>query len=214
MLCMAAISGIVSGPLAYASTSMEGVLGLHGWQYLFILEGAPTVVLALFGFYLIFDNVDDVQWLTAEQKAVQRARMQEVMEENSKDPITWKTIRTVLLDYKTWLFSTVFMLTSINLTSLNVFGPVLIDGMKTSYAYIYLYEKRSLIVNVNCRIWFLSITSAIAHHTPLCRCCCGCPHLWTCRRPAKKPTHSSCILGIKCCSHWIFNAPATTRSMV
>lgn len=130
MLCMAAIAGIVSGPLAYASTSMEGVLGLHGWQYLFIFEGAPTVLLSLLAFYLIFDNVDDVNWLTAEQKAVQRARMLEVMEENSKDPITWKTIRIVLLDYKTWLFSAVFMLTSINLTSLNVFGPVLIDGMK------------------------------------------------------------------------------------
>ncbi|CDS03345.1 hypothetical protein LRAMOSA00747 [Lichtheimia ramosa] len=128
MLCMAAIAGIVSGPLAYASTSMEGVLGLHGWQYLFIFEGAPTVLLSLLAFYLIFDNVDDVNWLTAEQKAVQRARMLEVMEENSKDPITWKTIRIVLLDYKTWLFSAVFMLTSINLTSLNVFGPVLIDG--------------------------------------------------------------------------------------
>ncbi|KAI9320623.1 major facilitator superfamily domain-containing protein [Dichotomocladium elegans] len=130
LLCMAAISGIASGPLAFLATSMDGLHGLRGWQYLFIIEGAPTVFLAVLGFLILFDSVEEVSWLTPEQKEVQRLRMLEVVDEagTHSKPITLDTIKLAVMDRKTWLFASVFMLSSINVTSITVFSPVLIDG--------------------------------------------------------------------------------------
>ncbi|KAI9498837.1 major facilitator superfamily domain-containing protein [Zychaea mexicana] len=76
LLCMSAMSGILSGPLAYGTSFLEGRNNMHGWQYLFILEGVPTIALSVVSYLLLFDNVDEVKWLTPAQKQLQHCRMQ------------------------------------------------------------------------------------------------------------------------------------------
>ncbi|KAI8379268.1 major facilitator superfamily domain-containing protein [Radiomyces spectabilis] len=127
LLTMATLSGIVSGPIAFGATLLEGKLGLHGWQYLFIFEGAPTVLLSIVSFFTLFDNIEDVKWLSNTQKALQQQRMQSL---NSDDhgPITRTTFVIAITDWKTWCFSIVYLLNAINMTSMSVFTPTLIDG--------------------------------------------------------------------------------------
>ncbi|KAI8149048.1 major facilitator superfamily domain-containing protein [Fennellomyces sp. T-0311] len=132
LLFMAALAGIVSGPIGYVATGMGGKLGLYGWQYLFIFEGAPTVLLALLSFWVLFDNVNDVRWLTQEQKELQERRMMPHTMVTSQESVTWCTMRTVLSDKKTWLFSALFFLVSINVTSIGVFLPIIINGFNFS----------------------------------------------------------------------------------
>ena len=43
-----ALSQVIGGPLAAALLLLDGKLGLHGWQWLFICEGIPTVIFAVF----------------------------------------------------------------------------------------------------------------------------------------------------------------------
>lgn len=42
-----ALSQVIGGPLAAALLLLDGTFGLHGWQWLFICEGIPTVLFAL-----------------------------------------------------------------------------------------------------------------------------------------------------------------------
>ena len=48
--------------------SMQGVGGLKGWQWLFVLEGAPSVVLGIAILALLKNNPRDVSWLTDDEK--------------------------------------------------------------------------------------------------------------------------------------------------
>jgi len=41
-----AIAGVIGGPLSSAPLLLDGVGGLQGWQFLFIFEGLPAVILA------------------------------------------------------------------------------------------------------------------------------------------------------------------------
>ncbi|KAI8089247.1 major facilitator superfamily domain-containing protein [Halteromyces radiatus] len=127
LLTMSSLSGIVSGPLAYASSFLEGRLGLHGWQYLFILEGVPTVLLSFLSFFYLFDNIDRVTWLTEEQKTLQHMRMAE-SSPPSVTPITLKTFILAFSDWKLYMFSLVYCLNSICMTSLSIFLPTIIKG--------------------------------------------------------------------------------------
>jgi ACS family tartrate transporter-like MFS transporter len=63
------VAFVIGGPLSAMILQMEGVGGLHGWQWLFILEGVPACVLALFVYRLLPDRPAEAPWLSPEEKA-------------------------------------------------------------------------------------------------------------------------------------------------
>lgn len=58
------LSSVVSGPLSVSMLKMDGWLGLHGWQWLFILQGLPACVLGLLCLKLLTDTPDKAAWLS------------------------------------------------------------------------------------------------------------------------------------------------------
>lgn len=68
-----AISSVVAGPLCGAILKyMNGWQGLHGWQWLFIVEGIPAALLGIAAFFYLQDKPEDAHWLTAEEKQLLR----------------------------------------------------------------------------------------------------------------------------------------------
>ncbi len=65
------ISGVIGGPLSgwMLDHFSAGQGGLAGWQWLFLLQGAPTIVLGVAVFALLEDRIDDARWLSADEKA-------------------------------------------------------------------------------------------------------------------------------------------------
>lgn len=125
LLCMSSVSGIVSGPIAYGTSFLEGQRGLHGWQYLFILEGVPTICLSVVSYFCLFDDIKTVSWLTDTQKALHREYTNAPNEEVA---LSMRIFLKAILDWKTFFFSITYFLTVINLTSYQVFTPTIIDG--------------------------------------------------------------------------------------
>jgi len=68
---------IVGGPLASFILQMDGALGLHGWQWLFLIEGAPAIVLALVLVRIVPNTPAEASWLSAEEKTLIAARLGE-----------------------------------------------------------------------------------------------------------------------------------------
>jgi D-galactonate transporter len=69
-LFMAAIpiSGVIGSPLSGWLLGLEGTLGLHGWQWLFILEGLPPVILSVVVWRYLTDRPSQASWLTASER--------------------------------------------------------------------------------------------------------------------------------------------------
>ncbi|HZS62812.1 MAG TPA: MFS transporter [Gemmatimonadaceae bacterium] len=63
------LSAVVGGPLSGALLSLNGRLGLAGWQWLFLIEGAPAVLLGFAVFARLDDRPDDATWLLPEERA-------------------------------------------------------------------------------------------------------------------------------------------------
>ncbi|MBC3480880.1 MFS transporter [Pseudomonas capeferrum] len=59
------VANILSGPLGGALLEMDGVLGWHGWQWLFVLEGLPAVALAYVVWKKLPDGPASAPWLSA-----------------------------------------------------------------------------------------------------------------------------------------------------
>lgn len=63
------LSGIIGGPLSgYIMTSMSGFSGLAGWQWMFILEGIPAVILGIICLFYLDNGIESTEWLTDQEK--------------------------------------------------------------------------------------------------------------------------------------------------
>ncbi|MGJ7567077.1 MFS transporter [Variovorax sp. GB1R11] len=71
-----AISGVIGGPLAgWIMTRFAGMNGWAGWQWLFLLEGLPTIVLGLVVLLLLDNRIEDAKWLSHDEKRLLRANV-------------------------------------------------------------------------------------------------------------------------------------------
>src|SRR5207245_2557053 len=62
------VAGLIGSPIAGAILYMDGMLGLGGWQWIFILEAAPAVLLGLAAYAWLTDRPEHAGWLAPEQR--------------------------------------------------------------------------------------------------------------------------------------------------
>jgi ACS family tartrate transporter-like MFS transporter len=62
------ISVVIGAPLSTALLGLQGYLGLHGWQWLFLLEGAPAIVLGIATLWVLTDAPSQANWLAADER--------------------------------------------------------------------------------------------------------------------------------------------------
>jgi ACS family tartrate transporter-like MFS transporter len=70
-----AFSGVAGGPLGANLLKLNGVLGLAGWQWIFLVEGIPAMLLAIYGFATLCNRPIEAMWLTAEQRTWLQQRL-------------------------------------------------------------------------------------------------------------------------------------------
>jgi ACS family tartrate transporter-like MFS transporter len=69
------MSSVVAGPVSGLLLQMDGVAGLSGWKWLFLLEGLPVVILGLAMLYVLADRPEDAKWLSEEERGIVRERI-------------------------------------------------------------------------------------------------------------------------------------------
>lgn len=73
----AVLAGILGSPLSGAILDLHGKGGLAGWQWLFLLEGIPAVVMGLVVLFALPDRPSKVRWLSADEKTWIQSRLDE-----------------------------------------------------------------------------------------------------------------------------------------
>ncbi|CBF84254.1 hypothetical protein AN2663.2 [Aspergillus nidulans FGSC A4] len=85
-------------------SSMDGMQGLSGWRWLFIIDGLITIPIAIYGFIVFPDTptTTKARYLTAEEKALAIARIPE--SGTVKVPLNWAFLKSVFLQWYWWAF--------------------------------------------------------------------------------------------------------------
>jgi len=99
------LSSVLGAP---ASTVLLGIrtLGLQGWQWLFILQGVPAVLLGLLALRVLTDRPMEAGWLTPAEKSWLAAEL--AKEHRAGDPAQRFSLREAVLDVRVWTFALVY----------------------------------------------------------------------------------------------------------
>ncbi|GKU05731.1 major facilitator superfamily transporter, partial [Fusarium langsethiae] len=118
-----------SGLIAAATFStLDQVKGIAGWQWLFIIEGSATAVVAVFGFFLLPDDPSETRWLTSEERELCILRISRDTVGQQARGSTWEGFKQACKDPRTWLFCLMQNL-HISACSFNNFFPTIVRAM-------------------------------------------------------------------------------------
>jgi MFS family permease len=74
LLVCAVLAGGTGGLLSYAIGKVDGVAGMHGWRWILIMEGLPSVVLGVVALFLLPNDPETAYFLNAEDQLMVQAR--------------------------------------------------------------------------------------------------------------------------------------------
>ena len=121
------ISGIISSPLSGALLSLDGWLGLQGWQWMFIIEASPAIFLAPVVLRRLTDSPREADWLAPAQRDWLVARLAEEEQTKERLPGNAGSLRALLNPFVFGMAVVYFAAISLN-NSIQLFLPQIIKS--------------------------------------------------------------------------------------
>jgi MFS family permease len=119
-----AVSGIVGGPAAgYIMTGLGGASGMAGWQWVFMLEGAITILAGACAWWVLKEKPQDAGWLSASEKS---SVLAELAADESAHPHRPHAFGALLANPSFWLLTAIYFCLVAGYATLNFFGPTAI----------------------------------------------------------------------------------------
>lgn len=117
------ISGMIGGPLSgLIMDRMSGVHGWFGWQWMFVIEAIPTVLVGLLVLAVLKDSVQDANWLTQDEKKLVK---QELAQDNQHKE-GHASVKEFIADKRLWLLAGIYFCVVMGQYAITFWLPTLI----------------------------------------------------------------------------------------
>jgi ACS family tartrate transporter-like MFS transporter len=151
-MAAAPAAGLIGSPVSGALMELNGLLGLRGWQWLFLLEGIPALVLGFVTFRFLTDRPAVAGWLTPDERDWLSSAIEQE-QTGIKDPRSHSAWRA-LADWKVLALSLAYFGTSAGLYTIGFWAPLIVKGLGFSVFNVgLLVAIPNLIAVVGMVLW-------------------------------------------------------------
>jgi ACS family tartrate transporter-like MFS transporter len=119
------VTGLIGGPLSGALLELEGLHGLAGWQWLFLLEGLPSVVLGTSVLFYLKDRPETTHWLTPQE----RDWLVGTLAAERRACVLKPNIYTALTDVTVWKLGIIFLLVAAGFYGYSFWTPLIVKSL-------------------------------------------------------------------------------------
>lgn len=136
-LSASTVAGAFGGILAFGIEKMNGIGGLAGWSWIFILEGLVTVVVSILSYFFMYDYPETASFLTTDEKEwlIQTIKEDQV---GLAKGFKWKFLFQALRDPRSYLFVGIYLFVLIPSYAFALFLPTIIAGLGYSASHAQL----------------------------------------------------------------------------
>lgn len=153
------LAGAFGGLLASAIGKMDHMRNYRGWRWIFILEGCLTCVVAIFFFFMLPPFPEDAKWLTPEERAYVKARLQVDQGRSAADrKITLADVGRVFKDYKIFIGGFMYFGLIVPAYGYAFFSPAII----TTYGYSAIETQLHSVPPWACAFGFAMIIAFLS----------------------------------------------------
>ena len=119
------VSGVIGGPLSGALLNLNGVFGLAGWQWLFLVEGVPAILLGAIVLAYLTDRPEAARWLTSAEKDWLVRRL--AAEDGSRGAT--HSIVSALTNPIIWMLGIIFLLAAVGFYGYSFWAPLVVKSL-------------------------------------------------------------------------------------
>jgi MFS family permease len=123
-----AIASVISGPVSGALLNVSG-LGMHGWQWMFLIEGFASVVLCGFVWFWLQSHPSEAKWLSNEEKDALIGAIAEEQREREASQIIKPSMFKLLADKQIALFCFIYFSIALTIYGATFWLPSMIKKM-------------------------------------------------------------------------------------
>ncbi|HKM79585.1 MAG TPA: MFS transporter [Candidatus Acidoferrum sp.] len=130
------ISGVIGGPISGALLGLHRRAGLAGWQWLFLLEGIPAILLGFVAYCFLTDRPEKAHWLSSEDLAwlVSALRRDEIAA--SKERAAPAGILAMLTSARVWGFSFIYFSAVACAYSIGLWLPTVVKSLSGISSFV------------------------------------------------------------------------------
>ncbi|KAJ5168103.1 phthalate transporter [Penicillium canariense] len=126
------VGASLSGVLAYGFMQMAGLGGLNAWQWIFVMEGLLTCILAVFGYILIISFPQDAHkahnFLSQREIDFVLHQIDRDQHDVEDEHFSWSAFLKPGLELKVWAFAMIFLCSTVVAYSLAFFMPIILSS--------------------------------------------------------------------------------------
>lgn len=162
------LSSVFSGPLSVSMLKIDGCLGLHGWQWLFILQGLPACILGLLSLKVLTDSPDKANWLGEEE----RAALLSALDREGQERMQHK-FGASLKDVRVWLLAAILFSYIIGILGIGVWMPSILKTHRLSNTEVGFVTAVPYIVGSIAMLVWARVLSRSQHNVKHLVLTCG-----------------------------------------
>ena len=121
------VSGVIGGPLSGALLTLNGLFGLAGWQWLFLVEGIPAILLGVTVLLYLDERPEEARWLSP----VEREWLRNELTNERKVRVAARSIGiwAALTDSTIWQLGIIFLFAAIGFYGYSFWAPLVIKSL-------------------------------------------------------------------------------------
>jgi MFS transporter, ACS family, tartrate transporter len=140
------LAGVVGSPISGALLNLKGA-GLAGWQWMFLIEGLPAMVLGAIVFWTLSDKPEEATWLRNDERDWLLGKLAEEHRQDASMPIS--TIWQVVFSGRIWMLSLVYFGVSTTMYGVTLWLPTVIRAFSgLSYLWTGVVAVAPFLVTV------------------------------------------------------------------
>ncbi len=145
-------AGVIGSPISGALLKMDGLLGMAGWKWLFLIEAVPAILLGIVVLLVLPNGPADARWLTPREKGWLQAK---IADEASAAPGVKRRLADAFADPRVWLLCVLYFLVNVAGYGYEFWLPSIVKGLSGKGDFVvglinmvpYLVAGAAMILN-------------------------------------------------------------------